>query len=325
MSVHHPWHMWSTVLRETYGARVHKISLDLGAGCPHREGLQRKGCIFCDARGGGSGAALSGISLAEQVRKGAETCLRRFGATRAILYFQSYSATFLPLEELRRRVEEALAEASRAITVVGVAVGTRPDLVPESVLDFLASLAERPVLQKDTVRGNTEGTCPPFPETLQIWLELGVQTTDPAGLAWLNRGHDLGAVEDAFSRARQRGLHLCAHLVAGIPGEAQDQLERSARFVTRLGAEAVKFHPLHVLRDTELERLYREGTFTPLSLDDYCRCLVGALFALPEGTIVQRLTADAHPPRLIAPEWIARKNDVLARLEDMIARRTPQP
>jgi radical SAM superfamily enzyme len=323
VSVHRPWRMWSAVLRETYGARVHKISLDLGAGCPHREGLERKGCIFCDARGGGSGAALAGISLAEQVRKGAEVCLRRFGATMAILYFQSYSATFLPLEELCRRLEEAMTEASRAVTVVGIAVGTRPDLVPERVLDVLASLAERPVLRKNTIRGNAEGTCPPFPETLQIWLELGVQTTDPAGLAWLNRGHDLDAVEDAFSRSRQKGLHLCAHLIAGIPGEAPDQLERSARLVTGLGAEAVKFHPLHVLRDTELERLHREGAFVPLSLDAYCRRLTSALFALPEGTIVQRLTADARPPSLIAPEWIARKNDVLARLEDMFARRTP--
>jgi hypothetical protein len=316
--------MWSTVLRETYGARVHKISLDLGAGCPHREGLERKGCIFCDARGGGSGAALAGISLEEQVRKGADVCLRRFGATRAILYFQSYSTTLLPLEELCRCVEKTLAEASQAITVVGVAVGTRPDLVPESVLDFLASLAEQPILHKNAIGGSEEETCPSFPEKLQIWLELGVQTTDPAGLVWLNRGHDLRAVEDAFSRARQRGLHLCAHLIAGIPGEAPDQLERSARFVTHLGAEAVKFHPLYVLRDTELERLHREGAFAPLSLDEYCQRLVGALYALSEGTIVQRLTADAHPPQLIAPEWIARKNDVLARLEDMLARRTQQ-
>ncbi|HPJ24971.1 MAG TPA: TIGR01212 family radical SAM protein [Synergistaceae bacterium] len=289
---------WSSLLREEFGTRVHKISLDLGAGCPHREGLRKGGCIFCDYRGGGSGAALQGISLEEQVRRGAFIAQNRFKAKKGILYFQSYSASNLPLPLLKEKIEKALHETSLHLPIVGLALGTRPDLVPE---DFFL------LLEEYMSRG------------LAVWLELGIQTTQEEGLLFLRRGHTLEAVEEALQRASSRpSLRLCAHLIAGIPGEPADQLLRSVRWLISRKVYSFKFHPLHVLRGTPLEKLYEKEEFTPLSLQEYARRVAEVLLAEPE-IVVQRLSADAHPSFLVAPEWMKDKNKVLQCIEKNLA------
>jgi len=288
---------WSTLLREEFGSRVHKISLDLGAGCPHRENLRQGGCIFCDFRGGGTGALLRGISLQEQVRQGAAVAQNRFKAKKAILYFQSYSASNLPLATLRQHIETALKEASGHLPVVGLALGTRPDLVED---DFFA------LLHDFVKRG------------LAVWLELGIQTTQEEGLLFLRRGHSLKDVEDALERASKwPDLRLCAHLIAGIPGEPEDQLIRSLSWLAPRGVTSVKFHPLHVLGDTPLEELYERGKFHPLSLEEYALRVAESLRAHPE-MVVQRLTADAHPPFLVAPLWMEDKSRVVRKIEESL-------
>ncbi len=277
---------WSRELRARYGERVQKVAIDIGAGCPNRRGLTSGGCVFCDERGGGSGAFLNGVSLREQIRKGVSGAQKHYKTRSIVLYFQSYSATNLPLERFARAVEVAEAIAAELGAIVrALSVGTRPDLLPRGALDYLDSLAAR----------------------RETWLELGVQTTDPAGLAWLRRGHGTDAVYDALRRARKTRLKICAHLVAGIPGEADDQLARSAVRLAASGVRAFKFHPLHVLKGTELEKLYRQGTFIPLSKEDYIRKVVAALKALPDGIVVQRLNAGARPGRLVAPAWLLDK------------------
>ena len=221
----------------------------------------------------------------------------RFKAKRAILYFQSYSASNLPLAELRHHMETALEEASRHLPVVGLALGTRPDLVEE---DFFA------LLQEFADQG------------LAVWLELGIQTTQEEGLLFLRRGHTLKDVEEALERAsRWPGLRLCAHLIAGIPGEPEDQLIRSLSWLASRGISSVKFHPLHVLRNTPLEELYERGEFHPLSLEEYARRVAEALHAHPE-MVVQRLTADAHPPFLVAPLWMEDKSRVVHKIEESL-------
>lgn len=285
---------WSSLLKEEFGSRVHKISLDLGAGCPHRKNLREGGCIFCDFRGGGSGALLRGVSLEEQVRRGAAIAINRFKAKKGILYFQSYSASNLPLPYLKERIEHALEEASRHLPIVGIALGTRPDLVPEEFLLLLKEFLDR---------------------ELAVWLELGVQTTQEEGLLFLRRGHTMKAVEEALKRASTiPSLRLCAHLIAGIPGEPANQLLRSARWLLARKVSSFKFHPLHVLRDTPLEEIYRQGDFTPLSLEEYSQRVTEVLRECP-GIVVQRLTADAHAPYLVAPLWMEDKNQVLRSIE----------
>ncbi len=287
---------WSGVLREQYGERVQKVNLDTGAGCPHRNGLRTGGCIFCDECGGGDGAFLKGISIRDQVRKGVEGARRHYKANSIILYFQSYSATYGPLENFKASLEEAL-DAARdfGAKVRGISVSTRPDLVPAQVLDYLGSLV------------------PDY----EIWLEIGVQTIDPAGLEWLRRGHSLGDIEDALARLRVTKLKTCAHLIAGIQGECEDQLTKSALWLAERGVQAIKFHPLHVLRGTPLEIFYRAGEFSPLTREEYVKRVVEALVALPDGIILQRLTAGARPAQLVAPKWILEKES----LEREITRR----
>lgn len=290
---------WSAVLRETYGERVQKISLDIGAGCPHRDGLENGGCIFCDARGGGSGAWLESLSLEEQIDRGVKVASGRYHARKSILYFQSYTSTNLPLPVLKEKVEKAIFIAREKIEVVGVALGTRPDMVPDDFLEFMVQLNRR---------------------KLEVWLELGVQTINEAALEWLNRGHGIACVEDVMQRVSSLPILICAHLISGIRDERDDQLALSAKWLADKGVHALKFHPLHVLKGTILEKYFNEGLYSPLSMEEYAIRVARAISSISPDVIIQRLTADARYPWLISPEWILRKNDVIRAIEKELAK-----
>lgn len=288
---------WSAELRELFGGRVQKLSLDLGAGCPNRESLTHGGCIFCDAGGGGTGAWIAGVSLEEQINRGIKGAIGHYKASCGILYFQSYSSTYLPLNVFISRVEEAIRVAKDKFPIVGISVGTRPDLVPDPVLDYLSSLVDRGFM---------------------VWLELGVQTTDESGLVWLNRQHTVGDVEDALNRCAGRSFRVSAHLIAGIKGEVEEQLLYSARWLLDRGVTGLKFHPLHVLRGTALEKMYLNGEYTPLELEEYTDRVSQVLRLEGRRFVVQRLAAYARPPRLVAPDWINDKNRVMGCIDAMI-------
>lgn len=295
---------WSQILRNQYGERVQKVALDIGAGCPNRTGLTQGGCIFCDERGGGSGAFIKKISLSEQIRKGVEGAQKHYKTKAIILYFQSYSATNLPIGEFAKACSEAFTIAkSLGAKVCGISVSTRPDLLPQNTLDYLCEIAEK----------------------TETWVELGVQTTDENGLKWLRRGHDLAAVENALSRLIRTNIKVCAHLIAGIPGEAEDQLTQSALWLAERGVDALKFHPLHVLRGTRLEEYYQNGSFVPLSRDAYLQKVVAALIAIPDGIIIQRLNAGVRPRYLTAPEWILDKERLEREIEERFSQALDSP
>ena len=295
------WRGWSGVLRQRYGGRVRKLALDTGAGCPHRTGLASGGCLFCDERGGGHGAALLGRSLSQQVRDRAPALRRGDPTPRVFLYFQSYSCTQDPPEILEAKVQEARETArEEGLTVLGLAFGVRPDQIPRSFLEAAG-------------RWRDQG--------LEVWVEVGVQTLEEEQLAWMRRGHGAASVREAAETLRGRGLFLCAHLMGGLPGDVPDRLARDARELADRGFHALKFHPLHVLRGTDLEDLYRRGLFDPVSEEVYRDQVIRALGALREETILQRLTADAPPDRLVAPLWMGDKSGFLLRLrEEMEAR-----
>jgi hypothetical protein len=258
------------------------------------------GCVFCDSFGGGSGAFLSGIGLEEQISQGYERLKRKYKTDTALLYFQSYSTTNLPLKDLVEIIERALAFSERFGKVAGLAIGARPDQIKDELLCFLNDLAKR---------------------RYEIWLELGIQTTDPSGLEWLNRGHGLWAIEDTLERTRRyRSLLICAHLIAGIPGEKHDQLALSVEWLCKRRISGIKFHPLYVLSGTPLEKLFQENRFTPLGREEYAQKVVEALRRLHPEVAIQRLTADASFPRLIAPEWVSDKRTVINEIENLLDR-----
>ena len=177
-------------------------------------------------------------------------------------------------------------------------MGARPDQVPEEILDIMETLGKR--------------------ETIDVWLELGIQTMDPDGLQWLNRGHGIEAIEDAIKRTAMRDLFICAHLICGYHYEMPGQLGTSSRWLVEHGVHALKFHPLYVLKGTKLEKLYLSGEFAPMIMEDYVSEVVETLRSIPDDVIIQRLSADATPPELVAPEWVSDKPLVINAIREQM-------
>lgn len=284
---------YNSYLRETFGCRVHKITLDAGLTCPNRDGtLGRGGCVYCNERGSGTGAS-GRASLAEQVRAGKERLARR--AKKFIGYFQSFSNTYAPLPVLARYYAEALEDPD----VVGLSIGTRPDCVSEKTLDHLAGLS------RDRL----------------IWLEYGLQSAREETLRLIRRGHSVACFDDALRRTRARGLPVCVHVILGLPGESIEDMLDTARFLGGRDIQAVKIHLLYVVRGTVLDAWHRSGAYRCLTREEYARAAGEFLALLPPGIIIQRLTGDPHRDELSAPPWALEKQKNLAAVRAYMEKR----
>ncbi len=286
----------NTHLRERFGVRVQKLSLDAGLSCPNRDGrVGTGGCLYCNARGSGTGAAARGESLTAQLQAGRARLQRRYGASRFIAYFQSFSNTYAPVARLRALYQEALA----APEVVGLSIGTRPDCLDDEVLELLAGLARERLL----------------------WLELGLQSAHDRTLKALNRGHDVACFTRAVERAASRGLEVVAHVILGLPGEGPEEMAATAAYLARLPLQGVKIHLLYVVEGSGLARLYRAGAYTCLTAEAYVQLVVDFVELLPPQLVMHRLTGDPHRQELLAPDWCLEKSRVLSRLKEEFARR----
>ena len=283
-------------LRQRFGARVQKIALDAGLTCPNRDGrVGTGGCLYCNARGSGTGAWGRGVSLEQQLSDGMARLSRRYGATRFVAYFQSFSNTYAPPARLAEIYETALAPPQ----VVGLSIGTRPDCLGDEVLDLLAGYA------RDRL----------------VWLEMGLQSAHDATLQRLNRGHDVACFTDAVARAVARGLPVVAHVILGLPGEGSREVEATAAYLARLPLQGVKIHLLYVVRGSGLARLYEGGDYQCLSEDRYVELAVNFVELLPPHLVIHRLTGDPHRSELLAPAWCLDKSRVLGCLREEFARR----
>ena len=273
-----PFRDFNSYLRELFGCRVQKISLDAGLTCPNRDGtVGFGGCIYCNARGSGTGASQLSQSITTQIQTAKSYLSRRYKARKFLAYFQSFSNTYAPLERLKQLYQEALSEPD----VVGLSIGTRPDCVPDPVLDYLAELARNRL----------------------VWLEYGLQSAHNETLAKINRGHTVEQFVDAVQRTRLRGLPICVHIILGLPGEGPEHMLATARFLSRLDIQAVKIHLLYVVRGTVLEKWYRTGKYHCLNREEYVALVARFIASLPPWVIIQRITGDPHPEELVAPEW----------------------
>jgi uncharacterized protein len=287
---------YNTYLRNVYGCRVQKISVDAGLTCPNRDGtLSTAGCIYCNARGSGTGAHAGGLSITEQLLAGKAALSRRYKAKKFIAYFQSFSNTYAPVSKLKRLYDEALAVDD----VVGLSIGTRPDCVAAPVLDLLAGYANDHL----------------------VWIEYGLQSAHDTTLALINRGHDVACFQKAVDSTQARGLKVCAHVILGLPQENRTQMLATARFLAGLPVEGVKLHLLYVVRGTPLDRLYRAGTYRCLSQAAYVELVCDFLEYLPEQAVIQRLTGDPHPAELVAPKWSLRKRETLDMIKTTLEQR----
>jgi radical SAM protein (TIGR01212 family) len=286
----------NSYLRQRFGERVHKLTVDTGLTCPNRDGrVGTGGCIYCNAKGSGTGAHARGLSITDQLQAGKAAVARRFKAKKFIAYFQSYSNTYAPLERLRSMYDEALAVEG----IVGLAVGTRPDCVDGAILDLLEEYARRTL----------------------VWVEYGLQSAHDATLARINRGHDVAAFRRAVLETAGRGILICAHIILGLPGESAEQMKATADFIARLPIDGVKLHLLYVVRGTPMETLYRSGAYRCLTQEEYVALVCDLLERLPARMVIQRLTGDPHRDELVAPQWALAKAQTLQLIQQQLARR----
>jgi hypothetical protein len=287
-----PYRDLNTYFRTLFGGRVHKVTIDAGLNCPNRDGsLSAGGCIYCNAKGSGTGAHRQGISVTRQIERSKAGIARRFKTKRLLAYFQSFTNTYAPVEYLKRLYDEALSVEG----VVGLAIGTRPDCVTSAVLDLVESYTQQHL----------------------IWIEYGLQSAHDRTLSLINRGHDFACFEKAVAATRNRNINICAHVILGLPGESRREMLATADAIAAMGINGIKLHLLYVVRGTRLEQFFRDGRYRCLEQSAYADLVCDFIARLPPMMIIQRLTGDPHPKELVAPAWSLQKKETL----EMIHRR----
>lgn len=277
---------------EKFGCKVYKLSIDAGFTCPNRDGtVGYGGCIFCSADGGGEFAE-KGCSITQQLEQAKKRVAAKCKSGKYMAYFQSFTNTYAPVDVLRQRYLEAIAPDD----IVGLAIGTRPDCLPDEVLALLQEInAVKPVS-----------------------VELGLQTVHEASVAYIRRGYVNQVYFDAVHRLKEAGIEVVTHIILGLPGETAEMMAQSTQQAVAAGTDGVKFHLLHVLRGTDLARDYEQGAFSCLSLEEYGQALQLCLAQLPPHVVVHRITGDGAKRNLIAPLWSADKKRVLNYLNQIL-------
>ncbi len=290
---------FSEHLKQRFGFKVYKIPVSLGASCPNRN-TTSKGCTYCDNLGSASPIIQNTLTLREQIEKGIKWAATRFKAKGFIVYFQPFSNTFLTLHTL----DEALKLALSVDRVVGISIGTRPDCVPEEMLELVASYAQQTYL----------------------WMEYGLQSAHYRTLTVINRGHTLADFIDAVLRTkRKNNIHLSAHTIIGLPDENRNDIIETARTVASLPLDGIKIHLLHILKGSDLAEEFRAGTFPVLSMHEYASLVVDVIERLPRTILIQRITGEAEKKRLLSPQWCLEKQTVInAILNEFKKRNTCQ-
>lgn len=284
---------FGAALRRRFGGRVQRVSIDAGFTCPNVDGsVTRGGCNFCDNRSFSPSRRVRLKRVGDQLTGGIESVRRRYDRVQGfIAYFQPATNTYAPVDQLEELYELALSIRE---DVVGLAIGTRPDCVPESVLGLLEKLASKHYVS----------------------LEFGMQTMHDTSLEWMNRGHVHADMINAIDRSRNRGFECCAHIILGVPGENHSMMMQTADEVARLGFDAVKLHNLYAVRGTPLGEDVLSGKIEMMSRDDYIQTVVDFLERISPRVIVERVSGDAPPDYLIEPQWCLEKSSLRQAIEN---------
>ncbi len=290
-----PYYSFARFLLQRYGERVSKISIDAGWTCPNRDGrCGTDGCLFCRVDSFSKRESLQQIPVAQQVARGMQRG-RQKGVNKFIVYFQASTNTYAPVEVLR----PVFLQAASFPGVVGVSIATRPDCLGEELMPLLTELAER----------------------VDVWVEVGLQSVHDRTLQLVRRGHTYADFEQAVQRLARLPVRVCVHLMLGLPGEDHAMMMETADRLAQLPVHELKLHPMLVLKDTAAERLYREGAFRALELDEYVDVLIDFLARTPADRVLQRVTAEAPAELLIAPLWPLHKARVYSALRQAMKRR----
>ena len=284
------YHSLNYFLRNKFGEKVFKISLDGGFSCPNRDGtISRGGCVFCSEKGSGDFAGNRCISIHKQFEDIKIMMNKKWKNGKYIAYFQAYTNTYAPVEVLREKYYEALKEEG----VVALAIATRPDCLPKEVLDLLEEINKK----------------------FYVWVELGLQTVNDDIALKINRGYKLEVFEDAIKRLKKRNIDFVVHSILGLPGEDKTDMLKTIDYIAHSGARGIKFHLLHLMKDTPMVKLYENGELKFLSQEDYIDLICKGIAMLPQDMVVHRLTGDAPRNLLIGPMWSLKKWEILNAID----------
>jgi uncharacterized protein len=290
------YYAFSRFLRERFGRKVYRVTIDAGFTCPNVDGtVAVGGCVFCDNRSFSPNRRLPRSTIREQVERGIATLNKRYGADRFLAYFQAATNTYATAAKLRRLYDEALAHPQ----IIGLIIGTRPDCVPDEILDLVQRYAR----------------------DRYVSLELGLQSIHDRSLDWMNRGHHYDAFVDAVGRCQGRGFDVCAHVILGLPGESHADMMATAESLAALPIHSIKIHNLHVVRHTPLEKMFQAGEVRMLEREEYVAVVCDFLERLPPHLVIDRLNGDAPPDYLVAPLWCLDKPALLRAIHQELERR----
>ncbi|PYZ97120.1 TIGR01212 family radical SAM protein [Alteribacter lacisalsi] len=287
---------WNSHLRRQFGEKIFKVPLDAGFDCPNRDGnVASGGCTFCSERGSGDFAGDRADDLVTQFHTVRDKMHRKWKNAKYIGYFQAYTNTYAPVDELREMYEVILKQEG----VVGLSIATRPDCLPDDVVDYLAELNERTYL----------------------WVELGLQTAHDRTGDLINRAHDFDCYVEGVKKLRERGIRVCSHIINGLPLETHQMMLETAKEVAKLDVQGIKIHLLHLLRRTPMVKQYEKGLVEFLSLEEYVNLVCDQLEVLPPDLIIHRLTGDGPSDLMIGPMWSLNKWDALNGIDAEMKRR----
>ncbi|QIL46058.1 TIGR01212 family radical SAM protein [Vagococcus coleopterorum] len=292
------YHTWNHELRNHFGEKVFKVSIDGGFDCPNRDGTVAKGgCTFCSVSGSGDMILAPTEPLVDQFEREVARMHKKWPeVTKYLVYFQNFTNTHAPVEVIRERFEQVLTLPG----VVGISIGTRPDCLPPEVVEYLKELNDR----------------------FYLWVELGLQTTYEETSDTINRAHDYQTYLDGVASLRAHNIRVCTHLINGLPGETtQMMIENLKRTIQDSDIQGIKLHLMHLMTNTKMVRDYVSGNLTLMEKDDYVTVICDQLEMIPKEIVIHRLTGDAPRETLIGPMWSLKKWEVLNAIDDELARR----
>jgi radical SAM protein (TIGR01212 family) len=291
-----PYNAYVDYLKERFGGRVQKVTVDAGFTCPNRDGSKGYGgCTYCNNDAFTPSTGNSDMSIREQLDLGMAYVSKRYAVDKFLVYFQPYSNTYAPLSRLQQLYEEALSHPG----VVGLSIGTRPDCIDEEKIAYLQSLAG----------------------DYYISIEYGLESPYSRTLKWINRMHDFRCWEEAIMMSAGRGLDVTTHIILGFPTESREEMLRTAEILSRYPIDSLKIHHLHVVKKTVLAKRYKDKPFHLFGYQEYIELVMNFLQRLRPDIRIQRLCGETHPDMLIGPQWGMRCEGMQRRVEREMQKR----
>lgn len=288
------YYSFNQYLKDTFGCKVYKISINAGFTCPNRDGkIGTRGCIFCSKGGSGDFAEDAGLSITEQIESGKRKVEKKIKSGKYIAYFQAFTNTYAPLNVLSDKFYEAVNHPD----IVALSIATRPDCLPDEVICLLKEL--------NSIK--------------PVFVELGLQTIHQKTAEYIRRGYTLDVYDTAVKKLKNAGINVVTHIILGLPNETKEDMIKSVDYVCKAGTDGIKLQLLHILKGTDLEYEYLSGKVKALTLNEYIDIIKDCVKIIPENIVIHRLTGDGAKKDLIAPLWSADKKNVLNKINKALS------